>query len=259
MPKQDPRVTPDALEAIEDFFISLARRNNAQVKKALELDPTLIYARDENGNTALNGLILSGTRESLETARVVISAARVQGFEADVKLKSNQGADCERALKTIKDPGLRGEFTNLINTIPQAPLDIAAELRAIESHKAELRAGNEAYFDRAEVKEGQKTIKKIEESGDKKCTIMCVREITYDKELKDIFGKLEPLNFDQQKEINRMNEEVNAQLQRFSFHSIGRASEDDLSIIVMPTIAQLKDFVEKALDFIGYSAHALEE
>ena len=56
-----------------------------------------------------------------------------------------------------------------------------------------------------------------------------------------------------------MNEEVNAQLQRFSFHSIGRASEDDLSIIVMPTIAQLKDFVEKALDFIGYSAHALEE
>ena len=138
---------------------------------------------------------------------------------------------------------------------------------------AALRAQNDAYFERTEVIEARKAIKKIEDGGGKKgggdgkCTIMSV-QIDNDEAYSNIFGSKHInslFTMDDQKELNRFAQ-FNAEPLPINFDftpkgfALSSESSNMFSIMVVPSIfegiaiEQIQHYVEKISDYIFNSS-----
>ena len=100
-PKQDSRVTASK-EEIEIFFAFAGTNENKDMKEMLEENPSLVHAKDEQGDTALYGAIAMGRKEDLETAKILMA------YGADPK-ESKVG----RALQFDMDPHIANEMAKI--------------------------------------------------------------------------------------------------------------------------------------------------
>ena len=121
-PKQDKKVKASQ-EEIEMFFVFVAANENKDMKEMLEENPSLVYAKDEQGDTALYNAVAMGKKENLETAKILMEHG------ADPK-ESKVGI----ALQFDMDPHIRNEMAkitlgvdlnNYSNTLKQADIIIS--------------------------------------------------------------------------------------------------------------------------------------
>lgn len=238
MPKQDPRVSKESLAYVEMFFrfVVGASRNDLESKtqlvELLDCLPDLVYAVNSRGNTALYMIVVSGTEVDLELARILVD----RGAEPSAVNEQNKGP--YYGLRLIHDTDIKIQMGEILG-IDYTPAEDAL--------KAELRAREDAHFNNNHA---HKTINKINKgariedndgnkkpSGDEKCTIMTAHfGESYEQSLAKIFANMQPLNMDQEKELNRMSLEVHPLLRDISFHPmvLETSSSNDISIIVVP-------------------------
>ncbi len=229
MPKQDPRVVA-AADIINRFFKFIAEGNADQIVELIKLYPTLVFARDAHGNTAMNNMLIGHSRTMLEIASLMINTAREQNVELDLSLKNHLGQDAYTALLQIDDHPLFRDFCVLFETIVNFKSNYkpARESRdEVDSIKARLEIIKETEAESGKLESGGTS--KLSGSSSKEndtaipcasvaCTIMNLHEIKYNQNLKDIFQKQPPLNFDQQKQLNKIKEdkeEIEPQLSNF--------------------------------------------
>lgn len=256
---QDSRVTENGLKFMETFFVCVAQNDNNSIRKLLTKLPSLIYARDENGNTVLHQLIGSKPQD-LVTLNIILEVLTEVGWQPDLTLTNNFGTDVVGMLNVYRGDPLYNQFGGALEPYMESYYAASA---------AVLREGADAYFARTEVIEARKAIKKIEDGGGKKgggskCTIMSVHEINNDEAYSNIFGYKYNNHFftiDDQKEMNRFaqfNEEplpINFDFTPKGF-ALSSASSNMLPIIVIPsifegiTIEQIQHYVEKISDYL---------
>jgi hypothetical protein len=217
---QDPRVTEESLEYVDMFFEYVAGNCITELSELLDLLPDLIYARDQNENTALYCTVGMGKEEGLETARILMA----HGAEPDA---SNVGI----ALQLIDEPHILHEMAKIMG------INLNVHSNALrESDNAVANA--RAYLATGEVGKSETTLRKIEAPAKKKSFFSWnVQEIKYDNVLTDIFKNLPDLNMDQQKEVNKMTMNIDSLLKPTSF-SLGlfevAAVSDNLPLTLIP-------------------------
>lgn len=248
---QDSRMTEDALEFSEGFLIAVANNKNQEVQEFLELEPTLIYARDELGNTAINDLIIGGTQADLDTLRIILEVAQENGVLPDYRLANNRGHDAYHALQVHMEElatGLNDRFIELVDPALYARIIARIDAEEIATQAAErdaLHAREEDYFDRNPNHELTQQLA----NGARIYTAL-TEESTNDA-FKDLFTKQSSFyNFDEEKKFNAMNAELDAILKGFSFtpKPISFVNlESDLSIIVIPQ--EISDFLGKFYEY----------
>ena len=211
---QDPRVKAST-DDIEDFFSFVAANEKELVIEMLEENQTLVYARDEDGDTALYCKVGRGREEDLETAEILMA----YGAEPN---ESRVG----RALQLIDDPyilhrmaaivGIDIEYKNSNNIIEQA----------------------EAYFERPDLAAAKETHEKIAKPAKKKgffSKIFNLQEIKYDNDINAIFKNLLALNMDQQKEANKINMNIESLLKPCSLGLFAmESSSENLPLTLIP-------------------------
>ena len=178
---QDPRVKATK-EEIEEFFVYIAGNEEALIIEMLDENPTLVYAKDEQGDTALYNTIIIGTEESLSIMNILIQRG------VDI----NQSRIGE-ALQFNMEPDIRYQMAKMVGINLKNVLDDADD--TIKASKAYNKKQDE-------IEQGPPNSKK-ETKGSGKCTIMSVHEITYGEELQKLFQNMSQINMDEQKKINQ--------------------------------------------------------
>ncbi len=235
MPKQDPRVSKESLEYVDMFFRFVAGASSNDLESKIQLVelldclPDLVYAVNPRGNTALYNVVVSGLEVDLELARILVD----RGAEPSAVNEENVGP--YYGLRLIHDTDIQRKMGEILGLKFHHPSNSLVEAdRAI--------AESRAYFAQTNIAKSEKALRKLESkddkkpSGDGKCTIMSVHELTYEKSLKDLFANIQPLNMDQEKELNRMNLELHPLLRDISFHPmiLETSNSNDIPIIVIP-------------------------
>jgi len=224
MPKQDSRVTADE-EDIEGFHIFVASNAHADIEEMLEENPTLVYARDEHGNTALYYAVAGGREANLETARILMNHG------AEPLALNPQGRNVGWAIQLIDDLHIQGQMGRIVGIHFN---DYSRSNGALER--------SQEYFVRPEMTQVDNTLNQIASSGKKAAPKKSffswnVQEITYDQDLTEIFKKLPALNMDEQKKFDQMSFATDSILKGFSFHPMmfeTASSSNDLSIVIIP-------------------------
>lgn len=226
MTKQDERVTEESLGYLEMYFEYVAADSHQELTELLECLPDLIYARDEQGNTALYCAVGIGSEATLETARILME----NGAEID---NSHVGI----AFQLIKEPSMKIKMAKVLGLGDLNPYSNALE------EADEAIAASRAYLSSGEVGRSEATLRKFEKESESKaapkkgdCIVMRAEDTTSEQNTKAIFSNIPPLNMDQEKEINKMMLDVNPFIEEFSFAPImfESLSSDSLSTIVVP-------------------------
>ncbi len=235
MPKQDPRVVGDALECVEMFFMCVAANSYDQITEFLELAPSLAYARDERGNTALWYAVVSRKEASFKTARILMEHGAEPGA------KNEEGEGPYYALSLIDDSRIQREMGRIIGV----HFKDYSELEAAIARGERLLNTPEAR----QIRENSK--KEAEDKVDKKeegsCTILNLHKITYDQDLQKIFKNFQLKNFDQEKALVQESFKLTSSgLESVSISTLWNfepISSGNLPIIIMP-----KELVELGLE-----------
>jgi hypothetical protein len=256
--KSVPKLTAAEQEEIDNFFMYVAGCRHNTIKAMLEKNPNLVHAIDEIGDTALNAAAGSGTREDLETVKILMS------YGADRTAKNFRGVTPIHALGRIDDIPLMREFFLAMG------IDVAPEADRILGLNNNVDSVKEAdaYLSRPDIVKSNKHLREMEESGaDESCCIIMKAEIDHQVPafLKHLFGHPAPfLNMDQEKELHKFtaglsqivsfNPEIEAM--RYGIFSLNSAS-DFLSLVVIPkefnsySLAQLGDFIAGVVNYFG--------
>lgn len=274
---QDSRMTEEAKESAEDFLDSIALCDEPDlVEFALDLlreHPTLIYARDENGNTAINHAIVSGTQNNLIALRAILAVARENEVLPDFRIENEDGGNAYHMLQVHVDRRINDEFAAELGIdvsdineryeqrCEQRRIEEVEHLEAVAARAREIwnaqlereaqqRREDEYFNDNPR----HKTIDKLT-TGKTTIYTALTDEPTYSDELKDLFSKqnylFNPNNFDAQKEMNKMEAEMKDILEGFSFtpKSFAFASlESESSFIIIPQ--DLGNFFYKLHDYL---------
>ena len=171
---QDSRVKADQ-EEIDIFFAFAGANENTDMQEMLEENSTLVYATDEQGDTALYGAISMGREADLETARILMEHG------ADIQ-QSRVG----RALQFDMDPHIANEMA-----IITLGVNLNNHSNAVAASSSTL-AASQSYNNRYDIKKSDATLKKAAKDGGKgdgKCTIMSVHTITYGEDLQNLYEK----------------------------------------------------------------------
>jgi len=245
MPKQDSRMTAAALDAVEEFFTAIAINENEMVRGFLEMEPTLIYARNEIGNTVVQSLILSGQRVDLATLRVILEATQETGVLPDYRLQNEDGDNTYVSLQVHAGETLNRDFAAAIGVHLSTPS--ASSSAYTSGQHAALSQAENAYFN---GNQAHKMISKI--AGKSTIYTALTDEPTYGDELKDLLSKQSLFyNLDGQQKFNSMNAEVDAILKDISFAPanpfIFSGLESEPALVVIPQ--ELSDLFGKVYDY----------
>lgn len=262
---QDSRMTEDAKDAVEEFFISVANNNNEEVREFLELEPTLIYARDENGSTAIHCLIVMGRPADLATLRAILEVAQQNNVLPDYRLPDNDGHNAYQMLQVHAGQELNIEFaaaigihvtTRITNSVyteeEYEDLQRTADEYFRDLNTRDTLQRENAYFN------GNPNHRLIEQMGGGAKIYTALIDETYSNSMKDLFAGNKLLtNFDDEKKFNQMNAEVDAFLKSVSFApktSFLLSSLESDSLIIIPQ--EISDIFGKIYDyFLGNSDH----
>jgi hypothetical protein len=202
---------------------------------------------------------MSSEPEDLETLNVVLQVLEIKKVEPDFTIENERGADVVEMLSVIKGTPLYSAFGEALQPYMVSYYDAKQAARDAEVD----------YFDRPEVIEARKAIKQIEDgggkpSGDSKCSIMFA-QIKYDAANSNIFNSKylnHFLNMDDEKKMNRFNEQFNAEHLPINFDfspkafALSSESSNIFSIMVIPsvfegiTMEQIQHYVEKISDYL---------
>lgn len=245
MPKQDSRMTEDAKELVEDFFVLIANNNNDSLRDALELEPTLIYARDEIGDTAIQSLIVMGRPTDLVTLRVILEVIQETRVLPDYTQTNNRGDNTYVSLQVHAGETLNRDFAAAIGVHLSTP-SASSSVYTSAQHAA-LSEAEDAYFN---GNQAHKMISKI--AGKATIYTALTDESTYGDELKDLFSKQSLFyNLDGLQKFNSMNAEVDTILKDLSFAPakpfIFNGLESEPALIIIPQ--ELSDLFGKVYDY----------
>jgi hypothetical protein len=246
MVTQDPRVTFNE-EDIDDFFASIATNNNNLVAKIIAVEPSVIYARDDGGNTVLH-MLISPHAADLETLNVVFEAAAAAGEVPDLTITNEIGADAMRMLAVLEGKEIHSDFWAALHPY------MADYHSAIASAASEE---TDAYFNREETIEGQEATRRVDgekaSKGDGKCIVSCLFDQNLDNN---------PFNLDDQKRIAQYDYQVKDYLELPNFDFSPKAylstisRSDDLSIIMVPSalegfsMEQITGFITQLSEYL---------
>ena len=216
---QDPRLTEDALECVEMFFQCVAANSHDQITEFLELEPTLAYARDEDGDTALYYATARGREANIETARILMAHGAEPG-------PSNVGT----SLQLIADLDMMRQMAEVVGI--HIPVHHSSAYTT--DQYAASRVQEDAYFNSRSTQDRHKTIDKIAKTT---TYTALTSEPTYGEELNNLFKNMNPLNMYEQEKFDQMSFESSHPLLKgisFAPMMFEKASSNDLSIIVIP-------------------------
>lgn len=271
MVKQDQRVIDAGVDqlTINGFFEAIAVNDNSLIQEFLQLEPTLIYARDlDTGNTAMVCLLLNPNIKEVQTLTVILDTMASQGLAPDFTLTNNHNTNARDAYNSIGNPRIQAQMNQILlnhgfNILDVAPAPTAAYT---PERLAEMREREDAYFDKNKkkaemikrIEDGAKikTSKKDDESsggggkGGEKCVVSMafIDDEPYMNTLMQQLEKLPPLSMDQKKKIEQ---ELYNPLEGISFAPVVFGSgSGELSIVVIPK--ELAEFsLEQIKGFIG--------
>ena len=286
MPKQDPRVSKDAEEWIEDFFISIANNANELIQTCLKEEPTLIYARDpDTGGTAITHLLASRRPQDPQTLNIILDTAREMGVTPDFTIKSTDSDyNARDAYDHIKDPALKEQFNRVllnhgfnIMDVEPAPTPVYSE-----AERAQKMAREDAYFKNnhethqtiAKMNQGSKIGSSKKKGGDEKCIVSTALndEDSFYDSMSKVLKSLPHLNMQEQKKLDQYLHEqnlpfanshdlsffgANHPLNGISFKELNPASaSNDLSLVVIPkelldlSLSQIQEFIGRAYEYL---------
>jgi|GEM_PF-4420144 len=247
MVTQDSRVTSGAMEEIKDFFTCIARNSNDLVVGYIEVEPSLIYARDEVGNTFLH-MLIGREATDLETLRLALEAASEAGVIPDLTIINERGADVIRMLEVYRDDPLYNDFWVALHPYMADYHDAVASAASQET---------DAYFNREETIAGQEATRRVDgekaSKGDGKCIVSCLFDQNLDNN---------PFNLDEQKRIAQYDYQVKDYLELPNFDFSPKAylstisRSDDLSIIMVPSalegfsMEQITGFITQLSEYL---------
>ena len=216
---QDSRMTEDAKDAADAFLSAVAANDNEMVRGFLEMEPTLIYSRDENGNTAISELILRGTPEDLITLRAILEVAEQNDVLPDYNIRNNNGYSAYQMLQVHAGEELNIQFAAAIGI--HVTTRLTGNVYTDEEY-ARLRAQEDEYFRERDEREAQRQREDGYFNGNRnhqfledvnkgaRINTALVDDQSDSFRLKDLFN-----NLNKEKNINQINAEVDEILKNF--------------------------------------------
>jgi hypothetical protein len=258
--KSVPKLTAAEQAKVQEFFGAVAACDHQEIRDFLTQYPNLVHAINKIGDTALNAAAGSGTREDLETVKILMS------YGADETAQNFRGVTPIHAAGRIDDIPLMREFFLAMG------IDVAPEADRILGLNNNVDSVKEAdaYLSRPDIVKSNKHLREMEKAGaDEGCCIIMKAEIDHQVPafLSHLFGHPAPfLNMDQEKELHKFTAGLNQivsfnpeiEAMRYGIFSLNSAS-DFLSLVVIPkefnsySLEQLEYFIAGVVNYFSAS------